>query len=88
VFPDAKLIDIPMTHPMHKTVFDIKKINLKNGGSTLLKGMEVDGRIVMVYTPEGLNDTSNTEGCCCCGGNEIKECHDINANIFTYSVLH
>ena len=38
-----------------------------------LEGLEIDGRIVLIYSPEGLNDTANAGGgCCCCGGNEIR----------------
>ena len=88
VYPDVELGPIPMEHPMFRTVFNIASIKLKNGGTTSLQGLELNGRTVLVYTPEGLNDTSSVKGCCCCGGNEIRNSHDINVNIVTYSVLH
>lgn len=88
VYPDVELGPIPMEHPMFDTVFRISSIKLKNGGTTYLQGLELNGRTVLVYTSEGLNDTSSVKGCCCCGGNEIRNSHDINVNILTYSVLH
>jgi hypothetical protein len=58
-----------------------------------LEGLEIDGKIVMVYSPEGLNDTANAnksggKNCCCCGGNEVKNSQQINVNIFTYALTH
>jgi hypothetical protein len=87
-FPDRELKKIPMEHSLFRTLYAISTISLKRGGTTRLEGLEVNGRIVLVYTSEGLNDTANVEGCCCCGGNEIKNSHDINANIFAYAVMH
>lgn len=88
IFPDLQLRKIPMDHPLFRTVFSIQTIALKNGGTAQLEGLEMNGRIVLVYSPEGLNDTPSVKGCCCCGGNEIKNSHEINVNIFGYSVLH
>jgi len=88
IFPDRKLKKIPMDHALFKTIYDIKTIRLKSGGTTQLEGLEIDGRIVLIYSAEGLNDTPNVKGCCCCGGNEIKNCHEINANVFAYCLTH
>ncbi len=88
IFPDKELQKIPMEHPIFKTVYNIERINLKNGGTTLLEGLELDGRIVLIYSSEGLNDTGNVQGCCCCGGNEVKNSKDINTNIITYALTH
>lgn len=88
IFPKGKLKSIPLSHPIYHTMFDIKKVSLKGSGTTLLEGYEVDGRIVLVYSPEGLNDTPNVKGCCCCGGNEVRNCHEVNANVFTYALTH
>ncbi|MCA9429391.1 MAG: hypothetical protein KC940_02670, partial [Candidatus Omnitrophica bacterium] len=60
----------------------------KSSGSAVLEGLEIDGRIVMIYSPEGLNDTSNVQGCCCCGGNEVKNSQEVNVNVITYSLTH
>ena len=88
IFPDKKLQKISLDHALFKTIYDIKAIRLKNGGTTQLEGLEIDGRIVLIYSAEGLNDTPNVKGCCCCGGNEIKNCHEINANVFAYCLTH
>ena len=88
VFPDKKLKKISLDHALFKTIYDIKTIRLKNGGTTQLEGLEMEGRIVLIYSAEGLNDTPNVKGCCCCGGNEIRNCHEINANVFAYCLTH
>ena len=82
-----------MDHPIFHTVFDIRSIRLKKGGTTQLEGLTIEDKIVLIYSPEGLNDTANAgrngqRQCCCCGGNEIKNSHEINVNIFTYALTH
>ena len=93
IFPKRRLDRIAMAHPIFHTVFDVKSIRLKKGGSAHLEGLVIDGKIVLVYSAEGLNDTANAskaggQKCCCCGGNEIKNSQEINVNIFTYSLTH
>jgi len=88
IFPDVELKKIGLDHALFRTVFNISSITLKNGGQAQLEGLEMNGRIVMVYSPEGLNDTPSVKGCCCCGGNEMKNSHELNVNIFAYAVLH
>lgn len=93
VFPDNKLAKIPMDHPIFHTVFDIQAIAMRKGGTTQLEGLEIEGKIVLIYSPEGLNDTGNAgqddgRRCCCCGGNEIKNSQEINVNIFIYALTH
>ncbi|GMW01845.1 MAG: hypothetical protein AMXMBFR84_29820 [Candidatus Hydrogenedentota bacterium] len=88
IFPDGELVKIPINHPIYHTVFEINQIYLKSGGSALLEGYEIDNRIVLVYSPEGLNDTGNVRGCCCCGGNEVKNSERVNTNIITYALTH
>lgn len=93
IFSDNELTRIPMDHPIFHTVFDIRRIHLKKGGTTFLEGLTIDDKIVLIYSREGLNDTANAtkkggKRCCCCGGNEIKNSQDINVNIFTYALTH
>lgn len=89
IFPDKKMTKITLSHPIFHSVFDISAIKLKKGGKTHLEGLVIDGKIVMIYSPEGLNDTGNSgKNCCCCGGNEIKNSQEINVNIFTYALTH
>lgn len=90
VFPEYELKKISMDHKIFSTVFDVTSVRLKkSSGTATLEGLEIDGKIVLIYSPEGLNDTANAGGgCCCCGGNEIKNSQEINVNVFTYAVTH
>lgn len=92
VFPDKSLVRLKMTHPIFHTVFDVKTIKMKKPTTAYLEGLELDGKIVLIYSPEGLNDTANASSqgrqCCCCGGNEITNSREINVNIFTYALTH
>lgn len=88
IFPKKEMKKIAMDHALFRTVYAVEAIKLKRGGTTLLEGLEMNGRIVLIYTSEGLNDTANVKGCCCCGGNEIKNSREINVNTFAYAVMH
>lgn len=89
LFGNDSLKDIPFDHDIFKTVFTIKDLKLaKSTGQSRLQGVTLKNKIVVVYSPDGLNDTSHTEGCCCCGGNEIQNSMELNANILAYALLH
>lgn len=88
LLPESKLVKIPMTHPVFSTVYQIKTLTLKGGGTGLVDGIELNGRLVMIYSTEGLNDAHHATGCCCCGGNQINEAEQVNVNILIYSLLH
>jgi hypothetical protein len=89
IFGNDCLKDIPMDHEIFRTVFTIRELKMsKSEGTGALKGITYKGKIVVVYTPEGLNDSSHAENCCCCGGNEIQNAMEINANILAYALLH
>ena len=89
VFPDVKLTRIPMTHPIFSMVFKVPRLTLMHGGSTtLVEGLEIDGRLVLVYSREGLNDARHAKGCCCCGGDQINEGEQVNVNLLTYALLY
>jgi len=87
IFPDRKLAEVPMTHPIFRTVFDISRLDMSHGGEAKLLGLTIGGKIVLIYSPDGLNDTGTMHGCCCCGGNEIKNSQKVNANILAYALL-
>lgn len=89
IFPKRKLKPMPMSHPIFRTVHKIDRIKLKSAtaGKVLLEGLEIGGKIVLIYSPQGLNDTAHTSGCCCCGGNEILNSLEINVNVLTYALL-
>lgn len=89
IFGNEALKDIPMDHAMFRTVFTVKELRLSHTGpAPTLKGISHQGKIVVVYSPEGLNDSSHAENCCCCGGNEIQNSLEMNANILAYALLH
>jgi hypothetical protein len=89
LFGKESLKDLPMDHEIFRTIFTIKDLKLaKSSGESRLMGLTLNGKTVIVYSPDGLNDTSHTEGCCCCGGNEIRNSMQINANILAYALLH
>ncbi len=86
--PEYKLVKIPMTHPVFSVLNKIDSLKCKNGNTALLEGLEVNGRLVMIHSKEGLNDVGNAQGCCCCGGNEILQSAAVNVNILTYVLLY
>lgn len=89
MFTDIHLKPLDMTHPIYRTVNEIKTITLHHPEEDArLEGLEIDGKIVAIYSHHGLNDTEHTEGCCCCGGNEISNSMELNMNIFVYALLH
>jgi hypothetical protein len=88
IFPDQRLRKIRPDHPMFHTAYEIGRISAKGGGDHYLEGIEINGKIVLVYSHLGLNDTGNVKGCCCCGGNEITNAREINANILAYALTH
>jgi hypothetical protein len=87
-FPDNALKRIPMTHPIFSIVNLIPRLTDKHGRPVALEGLELNGRLVLVYSKEGLNDVEHATGCCCCGGNEISSPVRVNVNVFTYAVLY
>ncbi|MEM6458142.1 MAG: DUF4159 domain-containing protein [Planctomycetota bacterium] len=91
MFPDAELTTLDAEHPVFHTVFDVVTSKYKSGGAKLpeLRALELDGRVVMIWSPDGLNDTANAEpNCCCCGGNEVKSARKLNVNILAYALTH
>ncbi|MEM9915191.1 MAG: DUF4159 domain-containing protein [Planctomycetota bacterium] len=91
LFPDAQLTTLEADHPIFHTVYDTTSSKYKSGRSKLpeLRALEFDGRVVMIWSPDGLNDTANAgPNCCCCGGNEIKSAKQLNVNILAYALTH
>ncbi len=89
VFGADCLKALPMEHAVFSTVRPIQALKLKHASAKpQLFGLEVNGKIAVIYSPHGLNDTAHTEGCCCCGGNEILNSQDVNVNILVYALLH
>ena len=89
VMPECNLEKIVPTHAIFNTVKTIDKLKLSHGGAEpSLEGIAHDGKLVAVYSSQGLNDTAHTVGCCCCGGNELVNALDVNVNILVYALTH
>ncbi len=89
-YPGVELRPIPITHPLFSTVFDISSLNTKRRDHTpVLEGLTIEGRLVIVFSSDGLNDTAAAGGtCCCCGGDEIVNARQVNTNILAYALTH
>lgn len=89
IFPGRPLVKLDLTHPLFHTVYDVTKLDTSHAGHGVLEGLEIDGRLVLLYSREGLNDTGNAgPGCCCCGGDEILNAQQINVNALAYALTH
>lgn len=89
VFPELSLQRLDFSHPIFHTVYDIDELKCKGSHRAHLEGLEIDGKIVLIFSADGLNDTANAGGnCCCCGGNEIKNCRQMNVNMLAYTLTH
>ena len=91
MFPKIQTKKLTAEHPVFHTVYDITTSKYKSGASKLpvLEGIEIDGKIVLIWSPDGLNDTKTLGSkCCCCGGNEVKNAKRINVNLLAYALTH
>jgi len=88
IFADRQLEKLGQDRLIFHTVYDIGELQAKNGTPQPLEGIHFGTRLGVLYSQDGLNDTSNTVGCCCCGGNEITNAEQVNVNILIYSLLH
>ena len=89
IFPDNELATLPPEHPVFHTVADVEKLVLNHDApDPALVGLTLADKTVLIYSRHGLNDTAHTEGCCCCGGNEIHNSLQVNINILAYALLH
>lgn len=88
LFPKEPLTKLDMKHAVFHTIHDIDVLLPKKPATDAsLLGLERGGRLVVIYSPLGLNDTANAgSGCCCCGGNELRNAHLVNANILAYTL--
>lgn len=92
LFPGRSVQKIPLTHPMFRTVYQIVSLSTSHQRhgplAAALEGYSVNGKLVLVFSPDGLNDTSHAENCCCCGGDEITNAEFVNVNLLAYALLH
>lgn len=88
IFTDHPLEEIPMSHAIFNTVYEIEELETKHGKPKPLEGVSIGGRLGVLYSQDGLNDTAHTQGCCCCGGNEIRNAIEVNVNVLAYALTH
>lgn len=88
IFPDQKLAAIGLEHAVFHTVFDISELKAKHDKPKPIEGVSINGRLGVIYSQDGLNDTEHSQGCCCCGGNEILNCLDVNVNVLAYALTY
>jgi hypothetical protein len=90
LFPGQRLERLKMNHSLFRTVYKIDNLattHSRPGGATL-EAYSIKGKIVMIFSADGLNDTEHAENCCCCGGDEIARSEFINVNVLAYALLH
>ncbi len=88
VFAQVPMEIIPQDHLIFHMVYDIPRLEAKHGVPQPLEGITMGSRLAVLYSQDGLNDTAHAHGCCCCGGNEITNCIQVNVNILAYALLH
>jgi hypothetical protein len=88
IFPEYPLKPIGMDHPIFHTVHDVTQLKGLHAAPRPLEGISLANRLGVLYSVEGLNDTAHTHGCCCCGGNEITNCIQVNVNIQAYALTY
>ena len=88
----SRLQPIDAQHPVLHTLFELDRLTARKPtapAGAVLYGLEIGDRLAVVFSPLGLNDTANAgRGCCCCGGNELRQARLINANILAYALTH
>ena len=65
IYKKDTLKEIKQDHALFKTIYTIKELKCKSGKASKLRGITINDKLVVCYTPDGLNDTTHTEGCCC-----------------------
>jgi hypothetical protein len=89
VFPGQRLKTIPLSHPIYRTVYKVSStVTHHDRRGANLEGLTIDGKIVVIFSADGLNDTAHAENCCCCGGDELDQAEYLNVNILAYALLH
>lgn len=88
LFGERSLSPIPMNHPVFSTIFPITVLQAGSRPSCgHLDGVTQQEKLVIIYSADGLNDSTNSRDCCCCGGSELGNALQINANILSYALL-
>ena len=87
VFPAHPVEALTLDHEIFSMVHKITGVK-SSRKEVQLYGITVNDRLAILYSPEGLNDSNNAKGCCCCGGSQISDCAKINVNALVYALVH
>lgn len=88
IAPQGKLQILTPEHPLFSVgPYRIEIIAAKQDtDQPLMEGWIDGGRLRLVFSAVGLNDTDSAGGwCCCCGANEIRNARHILANLLVYT---
>ena len=85
---DAGLEDLPIEHEIFTALYEIPGLSTADAKPARVLGLTLRGRLAVVYSPSGLNDSETAgQGCCCCGTGEIRQARFLNANLLVYALL-
>ena len=91
LYPERELETLSMDHPVFSTVYKVRQLKSKRTTSEpTLQALILDGRVALIYSGQGLNDTANVgdKSCCCCGGSELLNAKPVNVNLLAYALTH
>jgi hypothetical protein len=89
IFPGEKMKSVPLTHAIYRTVYTVNSVATRHDRKgAVLEGLTHNGKIVVLFSTDGLNDTAHAKNCCCCGGDELDQAEFINVNVLAYALLH
>ena len=88
--PAAELEALAMDHAVFSALYAVEHVRVREGdASGELYGLERDGQLTMLFSPQGLNDGRNMGvGCRCCDGSGVRNARAINANALVYALTH
>ena len=104
IFRDAKLVEIPASHPLLSTEFrgyDITEVSLRDpkfrtegdplkakiyGVAPTLEGLEIDGRLAVVFSPYDMSCALENSPSLECKGYDRRDAARIGENILLYAL--
>lgn len=91
LYPERELEVLPTSHAVFSTVYKVRSLKSKRAhANPQLRGLMLNGRVALIYSEQGLNDTANVgdKKCCCCGGSELLNAKPMNVNLLAYALTH
>ena len=91
-FPEHELEELSLEHEVFHTLYDIREFVSRKRARVSLQGLQIGGRLGVVFSAQGLNDSGSAgvdekgASCCCCTGDEILGAKYLNANIVMYAM--